>query len=113
MNKETLDTFTNFCKNQKMSSMINEAQNIVLIRVVTDILFESDKSFIKATFTNIKDVIDPIMPFVKDQSSSVLRVFAIEAFKILAFKAPHWLHELISIFLSLTTITNADITAMK
>jgi len=40
-------------------------------------------------------------------------LYAIEVIKTLGFKASHLIHELVTIFLSLTTITNADLTSQK
>jgi hypothetical protein len=42
MQKETLETFSAFCKAQKVSSMINESQVIVLLRLVNDVIFSLD-----------------------------------------------------------------------
>lgn len=58
-------------------------------------------------------MIDPILPFIKDQSSMIARIYAVEVIKTLGFRNPHLIHELISIFLSLATIANADITTMN
>lgn len=85
----------------------------MLLKVINDILFESDTSFITANFQSEKEIIDPIIGFIRDNNAPALRLYAVELIKILGFKSPHWLHELISIFLSFTAITNADIATMK
>lgn len=53
------------------------------------------------------------MFYVKDSSSIPSRLYAIEAIKILAFRAKHWLHELLSTLISLANIANADLTSLK
>jgi hypothetical protein len=107
-----VDILSGFCKNQKLSTLLNESQSIVMVRAVNDILFSSESLFIRSNFQSEKEIIDSIIPFLKaDTSSPALRLYSIEVIKTLGYKAPHWQNELISIFLSLASITNADLTA--
>jgi hypothetical protein len=96
-----------------MSTMMNEAQEIILIRLINDIIFASENLFIRSNFATEKEIIDPLIPYIRDANTPALRVYAIEAIKTLGFKAPYWINELLSIFLSFTTITNADLTNLK
>ena len=83
------------------------------MKAVNDILFSVEPAFIKLNFTTEKELVDPIIIYLRDQSYPSLRLHAIEVIKTLGFKATIFIHELISIFLSFTTITNADLTALK
>ena len=96
-----------------MSTMLNESQAIVLLRTANEALFQLPTSLIKQQFPNEKDLIDAIIPYIKDQSNAALRLYAVEVIKTMGFKASHLIHELITIFLSLTTITNADLTSQR
>lgn len=69
--------------------------------------------FIKMNFTSEKEFIDPLMSYFKDSKSKQIKLYIVETIKLLSNKAPHLIHELISIFLSFTSITNADINALR
>jgi hypothetical protein len=62
MQKDTFDTFSGFCKNQKVSSMINESQTVFLLTVVNLLLFSSEISFIRGIFPKMQELIDPLIP---------------------------------------------------
>ena len=70
MQKDTLETFNAFCKNQKITSLLSENQTILLLRLVTDILYHSDAQFIKEHFQTLKELIDPLLPYVRDPAHS-------------------------------------------
>ena len=63
-------------------------------------------------FKTEKEVIDPLIPYIKDASLQV-RLFAIELLKTLGFRAKPWTHALLTLFLSLSTMTNADLTSLR
>jgi len=112
MQKDTLETFSGFSKNVKVSSMINGEQTIVLLRVVNEAIYGNEAVLIKENFKSVREIIDPIIPYIKDNSPAV-RLYSLEIIKTLGFRAKSWIHELITIFLSLSTMTNADLTALR
>lgn len=113
MQKETLETFSGFCKTQKVSSMINESQIIVLLRLVNDILYNQDHESMKSMFTKFQEVVDPLLGYIKDQYSPQVKLYAIECIRTLGFRARPWITDMLSLFLSLTNITNADLQSLK
>jgi hypothetical protein len=66
LNKDTLENFQAFSKNMKMSTMLNEAQVIVLIRLINEILFTMTTSHLMKEFSNEKEIIDSLIPLIKD-----------------------------------------------
>jgi len=68
---------------------------------------------IHTTFSSEKEIVDSILTYTKEPSPFEVRLYAVEVFKTLGFRAPKWIHHLISIFLSFASITNADILSMK
>lgn len=67
---------------------MNEAQSIVLIRGLNQAIFESEPSSISKNFSSEKELIDPLIAYIKDQPSHILRNYAGEVIKTLGFKAP-------------------------
>ncbi|CDW72650.1 heat repeat-containing protein 5b [Stylonychia lemnae] len=113
LSKDTLEIFQGFCKNQKLSTMLNESQIITLLRMVTECLFRLSSQELKKAFASEKELIDPIMPYIKDQQSHAVRMYGVEVIKTIGFRCSHLIHEIVSIFLSLATITNADLTSLR
>ena len=63
-------------------------------------------------FQSEKEYIDTLIPFVRSQTP-LHSFLAIEGIKVLGFSCAPWVQQLLSIFLSLTTISNANLAAMK
>lgn len=66
MQKDSLDIFSGFCKNPKLSSMLNDQQIIFFLRAVNYVLFQADSTFVKQNFASEKELIDPILPYLRD-----------------------------------------------
>jgi hypothetical protein len=94
-----------------VSTLFNQNQLIVLIRLVNDILFDLDGSQIYKAFDNEGAILDPVMNFMKNGSET--QTYCIEVVKTLSLRATNWVHQLISVFLSHTSIANADIVSIK
>ena len=103
---------SSFCqKNQRVSTLFNANQLVVLIRLINDILHELDGSQIYKAFESEREIIEPLVPFMRTGSFEV-KLYIAEAIKTLGTRAVNWLHQLISIFLSHTSIANADLVSI-
>lgn len=80
---------------------------------INQALFYSDDSFVRSNFAQEKELVDPLAAIARDNNNPRLRTHAIEVFKTLAHRAPHWLHNLLTLFISFTSIANANLAAGK
>jgi len=83
-----------------------------MIRLINDILFDLEGSQIYKVFETERAILDPILGFMRSGSPDV-QIYIVEVCKTLAMRATNWVHQLISIFLSHTSIANADIVSIK
>lgn len=92
MSKDTFDTFTVFCKTQKVTSLLNEYQLVLLLRLVTEVIFRSNQITM-----SLQDLVEPLISFIKDtQTTPAVRTAAIDCIKTIGYRCPReWLHTLI------------------
>lgn len=114
LKKETLDSITSFCgKNVKVSSLVNEGQQMALLQVVNDIIFEFDQKTLHSAFQSEKEIVDAVVPYMSEQYPFQTRKCTIEVIKTLGAKSYSWIHSLISTFMSSVQLASADIMSIQ
>ena len=88
--------------------MINESHHIVLLRVSTEIIFNMEGTAFHNVFQQDREVTNAVNPYLKFSRSLEVKLYAVELVKAIGFRAPRWIHNLISLYLSMASIQNAD-----
>jgi len=90
LQKDFFETFNFISKNQRIGSSLNNNQVGILMQTLTQILFHSESAFVHDNFSDEKEVLDAITPWLRE--SDTVKVYALEVVKTLGFRAPQWLH---------------------
>ena len=88
--------------------MMNENHHLVLLRVATEAIFSLEATTFHNIFLLEKELVNAINPYLRCTNSAEVRLYVVEMVKTIGFRAPRWIHNLVSYYLSMASIQNAD-----
>lgn len=81
---------------------------MVLLQLTSTLIFKMEPNTFHSVFQSERDLLQKANFHLTPAFPLEVKVQAVELIKVIGFRAPKWIHNLISTYLSLTSIQNAD-----